>query len=45
MEVLAQLRWDIPQMYKFHKQRSVDIAVDFIRFDATTYEKENKKTR
>jgi predicted RNA methylase len=39
MEVVAQLRWDIPHMYKFHKQQSLDIEVDFIRFDATTYRK------
>lgn len=30
-EVLAQLRWDIPAMYNFHKKKSVDIDVDFIR--------------
>eukprot|EP00123_Amoebidium_parasiticum_P021727 comp7262_c0_seq1/m.2967 comp7262_c0_seq1/g.2967 ORF comp7262_c0_seq1/g.2967 comp7262_c0_seq1/m.2967 type:complete len:211 (-) comp7262_c0_seq1:430-1062(-) len=33
MEVVAELRYDIPQMYKFHKQKSVDIEVDFLRFD------------
>lgn len=31
-QVVAQLRWDIPAMYKFHKLKSVDIDVDFIRF-------------
>jgi len=31
-EVLAELRFDIPQMYKFHKSTSKDIEVDFIRF-------------
>eukprot|EP00026_Physarum_polycephalum_P006557 Phypoly_transcript_06605.p2 GENE.Phypoly_transcript_06605~~Phypoly_transcript_06605.p2 ORF type:complete len:207 (-),score=42.01 Phypoly_transcript_06605:60-680(-) len=32
-EVLAELRWDIPKMYNFHKKQSVDIEVDFIRFE------------
>ncbi len=32
MEVVAQLRWDIPAMYKFHKKKSVDIEVDLLRF-------------
>jgi len=32
-EVLAELRWDIPKMYSFHKKQSVDIEVDFIRFE------------
>eukprot|EP00638_Chattonella_subsalsa_P022336 CAMPEP_0117896426 /NCGR_PEP_ID=MMETSP0950-20121206/27244_1 /TAXON_ID=44440 /ORGANISM="Chattonella subsalsa, Strain CCMP2191" /LENGTH=166 /DNA_ID=CAMNT_0005757533 /DNA_START=72 /DNA_END=572 /DNA_ORIENTATION=- len=31
-EVLAELRFDVPQMYKFHKKKSVDIQVDLIRF-------------
>jgi len=31
--VIAQLVYDIPQMYKFHKKESVDIEVDFIRFE------------
>jgi len=35
MEVLAELRWDIPQLYKFHKKKSVDIEVDFIRVDTS----------
>eukprot|EP00051_Salpingoeca_urceolata_P028536 m.487368 g.487368 ORF g.487368 m.487368 type:complete len:207 (+) comp24960_c0_seq1:369-989(+) len=30
-EVVAQLRYDIPAMYKFHKKQSVDIEVDFVR--------------
>lgn len=33
-EVLAELRYDLPQTYKFHKRKSVDIEVDFIRFEA-----------
>ncbi|KAK0179048.1 hypothetical protein PV327_007874 [Microctonus hyperodae] len=30
--VVAELRYDLPQAYKFHKKASVDIQVDFIRF-------------
>ncbi|CAM9296547.1 unnamed protein product [Ascophyllum nodosum] len=30
--VLAQLRFDIPATYKFHKRDSVDVEVDLIRF-------------
>ncbi|CAM9552426.1 unnamed protein product [Hapterophycus canaliculatus] len=29
--VLAQLRFDIPATYKFHKHNSVDVEVDLIR--------------
>ncbi|CAJ1079361.1 rRNA N6-adenosine-methyltransferase METTL5 [Xyrichtys novacula] len=32
MEVLAELRYDLPASYKFHKKKSVDIQVDFLRF-------------
>ncbi|KAG8559695.1 hypothetical protein GDO81_017418 [Engystomops pustulosus] len=32
MEVIAELRYDLPATYKFHKKKSVDIEVDFIRF-------------
>ncbi|EFA05147.1 rRNA N6-adenosine-methyltransferase Mettl5 [Tribolium castaneum] len=31
-EVLAELRYDLPSTYKFHKKKSVDIEVDFFRF-------------
>lgn len=31
-QVLAQLRYDLPRTYKFHKKQSLDIEVDFIRF-------------
>jgi predicted RNA methylase len=31
-QVLAELRFDLPASYKFHKKQSVDIEVDFIRF-------------
>ncbi|CAG2067455.1 unnamed protein product [Timema podura] len=30
--VLAQLRFDLPASYKFHRKQSVDVHVDFIRF-------------
>ncbi|MBN3291379.1 METL5 protein, partial [Polypterus senegalus] len=32
MEVIAELKYDLPASYKFHKKTSVDIEVDFIRF-------------
>ncbi|XP_037343581.2 rRNA N6-adenosine-methyltransferase METTL5 [Pungitius pungitius] len=32
MEVIAVLRYDLPASYKFHKKKTVDIQVDFIRF-------------
>ena len=32
MKVVAELKFDLPASYKFHKHKSVDIAVDFIRF-------------
>ncbi|KAI1885034.1 hypothetical protein AGOR_G00216020 [Albula goreensis] len=32
MQVVAELRYDLPASYKFHKKKSVDIEVDFIRF-------------
>ena len=32
-EVLAQLKFDIPAMYKFHKKKSLDIEVDLIRLE------------
>ncbi|CAG0907810.1 unnamed protein product, partial [Cyprideis torosa] len=31
VEVLAELRYDLPKTYRFHRQNSVDIAVDFLR--------------
>jgi len=31
-QVLAELRYDLPNTYKHHKKSSVDINVDFIRF-------------
>ncbi|XP_071911017.1 uncharacterized protein [Coffea arabica] len=31
-EVLFELRYDVPHLYKFHKKKEVDIAVDLWRF-------------
>ena len=31
VQVVAELRYDLPQTYNFHKKKSVDIQVDFIR--------------
>lgn len=35
MEVLAELRFNLDASYKFHRRKSVDIEVDFIRFDVS----------
>lgn len=32
LEVVAELRFDISNLYKFHKKNSVDVEVDLIRF-------------
>jgi rRNA N6-adenosine-methyltransferase METTL5 len=34
-ELVAQLRFDIPQMYSFHKLKAVDVDVDLWRFDVS----------
>ena len=31
-EVVAELRYNLPKTYKFHKKASVDVQVDFFRF-------------
>jgi predicted RNA methylase/outer membrane protein OmpA-like peptidoglycan-associated protein len=31
-QVCAQLKFEVPAMYKFHRQKSMDIEVDMIRF-------------
>ncbi|EYU32951.1 hypothetical protein MIMGU_mgv1a013678mg [Erythranthe guttata] len=31
-EVVCELRFDVPQLYKFHKKKEVDVAVDLWRF-------------
>ena len=33
VQVLAELRFDLPATYRFHRRKSVDVAVDFIRFE------------
>ena len=35
MEVLAELRFNLAASYKFHRKKSVDIEVDFIRIDCS----------
>ena len=35
LEVLAQMKFDIGKMYKFHKKKSVDVEVDLIRLERT----------
>jgi len=42
-EVLAELRFDIPAMYRFHKRKAVDIEVDFWRFDLSHKKLERDK--
>ncbi|XP_049977870.1 rRNA N6-adenosine-methyltransferase METTL5 [Alexandromys fortis] len=32
IEIIAELRYDLPALYNFHKKKSVDIEVDLIRF-------------
>jgi putative methylase len=32
VQVIAELKFDVPQMYKFHREKSKDIVVDLIRF-------------
>lgn len=34
MEILAELRFDLPATYKFHHKKSSDVEVDFVRFTA-----------
>jgi len=31
-EVIAELNFDIPKTMKFHKEKSVDVKVDLIRY-------------
>ena len=33
VEVVAELKFDIPKAYKFHKKESHDILVDLLRFE------------
>ena len=34
-KVIAELEYDLPNTYKFHKKKNVAIQVDFIRFEAS----------
>eukprot|EP00455_Lapot_gusevi_P043235 TRINITY_DN522_c0_g1_i1.p1 TRINITY_DN522_c0_g1~~TRINITY_DN522_c0_g1_i1.p1 ORF type:complete len:254 (+),score=32.59 TRINITY_DN522_c0_g1_i1:127-888(+) len=34
-EILAELKFDIPNMYKFHKKKNVEVEVDLYRFDVS----------
>ena len=38
MEILAELRFDLASSYKFHRKKTVDIAVDFLRVDCSDIE-------
>lgn len=31
VEIVAEMKFDIPNMYKFHKQKCVDVNVDLLR--------------
>jgi predicted RNA methylase len=35
LKVLAELRFDIPLMYAFHREQSKDVHVDLWRFSVT----------
>ncbi|CAG0914551.1 unnamed protein product [Notodromas monacha] len=37
VEFLAELRYDLPKTYKFHRRNSVDIQVDFIRVENRSF--------
>ncbi len=36
VEVVAQMKFEIPKMYKFHKQNEVDVEVDLIRVNVVS---------
>eukprot|EP01132_Coremiostelium_polycephalum_P001146 gene1146-1453_t len=36
-KVLAELRWNLPQIHAFHKKKNMDIEVDFIRFEIPSH--------
>ncbi|KAH8482137.1 hypothetical protein H0E87_029558 [Populus deltoides] len=40
-EVLCELRFDVPKLYKFHKKREMDIAVDLWRFAPKTNQEDD----
>ncbi|XP_019155845.1 PREDICTED: methyltransferase-like protein 5 [Ipomoea nil] len=43
-EVICELRYDVPQLYKFHKKKEVDIAVDLWRFVPQRHAKRTTKS-
>ncbi|KAL9185388.1 hypothetical protein ACHAXT_003165 [Thalassiosira profunda] len=44
-EVVAEMKFDVPNMYKFHKQKSKDIEVDLLRVQLPREEKEDDDDR
>lgn len=42
VKVVAQMKFDIPNMYKFHQKKSVDVEVDLIRVCLETDTKNDK---
>jgi predicted RNA methylase len=36
IEVLAELRYELPKQFKYHKEKSKDIAVDLLRFSSVS---------
>lgn len=41
-EVVATMRFDLPVTYKFHKQKTVDVEVDLIRFTRDVEEEDER---
>mmetsp|Transcript_8643 Transcript_8643/g.36016 ORF Transcript_8643/g.36016 Transcript_8643/m.36016 type:complete len:222 (+) Transcript_8643:44-709(+) len=37
VDCVAEMRFALPKTYKFHKQKSVDIQVDLLRFESTSH--------
>lgn len=35
LDILAELKFDLAASYKFHRKKTVDIEVDFIRIDCS----------
>lgn len=44
-EVIAELKYDLPNTFKCHKQKSVDIEVDLVRFSHKQKKKPKKKKK
>lgn len=42
VKVVAEMRFDIPKMYEFHQQKSVDVEVDLIRVGLPLPEEEDE---